>query len=55
MDGVLAMYLGTHNFHNFTVRMAAGDPSAKRYILSFRVGGALQLQARAAPAHSVSC
>ena len=52
VDGVLATYLGTHNFHNFTVRMAAGDPSANRYILSFRVGGALALQARPAPALS---
>lgn len=52
VDAVLATYLGTHNFHNFTVRMAAGDPAAMRYILSFRVGGALQLQARPVPALS---
>ena len=27
--------MGTHNFHNYTVRVDADDPSAKRYILSF--------------------
>ena len=56
VDAVLATYVGTHNFHNFTVRMAADDPGAKRYILSFRVGGALQLQARDASAcHEMAC
>ncbi|KAK9826791.1 hypothetical protein WJX81_001378 [Elliptochloris bilobata] len=46
IDAVLAQYVGTHSFHNFTVRVAAGDPVAKRFILSFRVGGALQLEGR---------
>ena len=46
VDAVLAQYEGTHSFHNFTVRTFAGDPAAKRYILSFRVGGTLELQAR---------
>lgn len=46
VDAVLAQYEGTHSFHSFTVRTFAGDPAAKRYILSFRVGGTLELQAR---------
>ncbi|GER43543.1 unnamed protein product [Striga asiatica] len=32
---ILKYYEGTHNFHNFTTRMKAEDPAAKRYILSF--------------------
>ena len=27
--------MGTHNFHNFTTRIKAEDPSAKRFIVSF--------------------
>ena len=49
VDAELARYEGTHSFHNFTVRMAAGDAAAKRFILSFRVAGALTLQARPGP------
>jgi tRNA pseudouridine38-40 synthase len=29
-------YEGTHNFHNFTVGKSSRDPSAKRYIMSFK-------------------
>ncbi|KAL3845368.1 hypothetical protein ACJIZ3_002771 [Penstemon smallii] len=32
---ILKYYEGTHNFHNFTTRTKAEDPSAKRYIVSF--------------------
>ncbi|XP_073145643.1 uncharacterized protein [Henckelia pumila] len=32
---ILKNYEGTHNFHNFTSRIKAEDPSAKRYIMSF--------------------
>lgn len=32
---ILKHYVGTHNFHNFTTRTKAEDPSAIRYILSF--------------------
>lgn len=32
---ILKYYEGTHNFHNFTTRIKAEDPSAKRYIISF--------------------
>jgi tRNA pseudouridine38-40 synthase len=34
---VFAAYEGTHNYHNYTVRKAYSDPSAKRHILSFAV------------------
>jgi len=34
---VLSMYQGTHNFHNFTVKKSAKDPSARRFIQSFKV------------------
>ena len=32
----LPQYEGTHNFHNFTVRMPASAPQARRYMLSFK-------------------
>uniref|UniRef100_J3LFN9 tRNA pseudouridine synthase n=2 Tax=Oryza brachyantha TaxID=4533 RepID=J3LFN9_ORYBR len=32
---ILKYYVGTHNFHNFTTRTKAEDPSAKRFIISF--------------------
>ncbi|WOL10774.1 TRNA pseudouridine synthase [Canna indica] len=32
---ILNHYVGTHNFHNFTTRTKAEDPSARRYIISF--------------------
>lgn len=32
---ILKHYTGTHNFHNFTTRTKAEDPSAIRYIISF--------------------
>ncbi|XP_058098406.1 uncharacterized protein LOC131243230 isoform X1 [Magnolia sinica] len=34
-NGILKHYVGTHNFHNFTTRTKAEDPSARRYIISF--------------------
>eukprot|EP00268_Persea_americana_P042159 TRINITY_DN4215_c0_g1_i2.p1 TRINITY_DN4215_c0_g1~~TRINITY_DN4215_c0_g1_i2.p1 ORF type:complete len:620 (+),score=134.83 TRINITY_DN4215_c0_g1_i2:87-1946(+) len=34
-NGILKRYVGTHNFHNFTTRTKAEDPSARRYIVSF--------------------
>ena len=39
LTDILSDYQGTHNFHNFTIRMSANDPSAKRYILTFRCEG----------------
>lgn len=38
LNHILGHYLGTHNFHNFTSRVKAEDPSAKRYIVSFEAG-----------------
>lgn len=32
---ILKHYVGSHNFHNFTTRTKAEDPSARRYIISF--------------------
>ncbi|GAB2271465.1 hypothetical protein Dimus_006303 [Dionaea muscipula] len=32
---ILKQYEGTHNFHNFTTRTKAEDPSARRFIVSF--------------------
>lgn len=38
VNEVLAMYLGTKNFHNFTSRKEFIDPSVKRYIMQFECG-----------------
>eukprot|EP00249_Psilotum_nudum_P021332 c28072_g1_i3 orf=532-3054(-) len=35
INHILSHYVGTHNFHNFTTRVRAEDPSAQRYIVSF--------------------
>ncbi|KAL3682508.1 hypothetical protein R1sor_000530 [Riccia sorocarpa] len=35
LNRILARYKGTHNYHNFTARTQAEDPSANRYIISF--------------------
>jgi tRNA pseudouridine(38-40) synthase len=35
LNGLLGRFVGTHNFHNYTVRVRADDPAAKRYILAF--------------------
>lgn len=34
---VFSQYEGNHNFHNYTIKKAARDPSAKRHIKSFVV------------------
>jgi tRNA pseudouridine38-40 synthase len=39
MTAILRGYEGTHNFHNFTVRLPSTAPSATRYILSFECAG----------------
>lgn len=38
MRQLLATYVGTHCFHNFTSRKEFIDPSAKRFIVSFECG-----------------
>lgn len=35
LNQVLALYVGTKNFHNFTIKKESFDPSAKRFIMSF--------------------
>lgn len=44
LTAILKQYEGTHNFHNFTVRLEANDPSAKRYMLSCNCDGIFQIQ-----------
>ncbi|KAJ4746647.1 tRNA pseudouridine synthase family protein [Rhynchospora pubera] len=42
-NSILKNYEGTHNFHNFTTRTKAEDPSAKRYIISFNANSVVSL------------
>jgi tRNA pseudouridine38-40 synthase len=35
LNETLALFKGTHNFHNFTSRRPPQDPSCKRYITDF--------------------
>jgi tRNA pseudouridine38-40 synthase len=37
LQDALNMYVGTHNYHNYTVMKSAKDPSAQRHIKSFEV------------------
>ncbi|XP_047329683.1 tRNA pseudouridine synthase A [Impatiens glandulifera] len=41
---VLKRYEGTHNFHNFTTRIKAEDPAAKRYIISFEANTTVNVE-----------
>ncbi|KAH7429863.1 hypothetical protein KP509_09G069000 [Ceratopteris richardii] len=43
LNNILSKYVGTHNFHNFTSRTRAEDPSAKRYIVSFEAVDVFQV------------
>ncbi|GAB4822384.1 hypothetical protein N2152v2_009430 [Parachlorella kessleri] len=43
LSSILGQYEGTHNFHNFTVRVAPNAPQAKRYMLSFKCAGLLDI------------
>jgi tRNA pseudouridine38-40 synthase len=38
VNNVFKLYLGTHNYHNFTSGKKFVDPSAKRYIMSMECG-----------------
>ena len=44
LNEVLEDFEGTHNYHNFTLRVEPTDPSARRYILSFKCAGTMELQ-----------
>lgn len=35
LNKLLGMYVGTKNYHNFTIKKEANDASAKRFIMSF--------------------
>ncbi|ELU03937.1 hypothetical protein CAPTEDRAFT_83969, partial [Capitella teleta] len=37
---ILSSFVGTHNFHNYTSGKKPTDPSAHRYIISFKMGDA---------------
>ncbi|KAM7213684.1 Pseudouridine synthase [Rhypophila decipiens] len=37
LQEALNLYLGTHNFHNYTILKRFSDPSAKRHIKSFKL------------------
>ncbi|CAH9128832.1 unnamed protein product [Cuscuta epithymum] len=41
---ILKYYEGTHNFHNFTTRTKAEDPSAKRYIITFAANDVVNVE-----------
>lgn len=43
MTAILQQYKGTHNFHNFTIRVSPSAPQANRYILSFTCTGAFDI------------
>ncbi|KAK9071808.1 hypothetical protein SSX86_008237 [Deinandra increscens subsp. villosa] len=43
---ILKQYEGTHNFHNFTTRTKAADPSAYRYIISFHANTTVTVDGR---------
>lgn len=43
LNRILKHYEGTHNFHNFTTRTKAEDPSAIRYIISFQANTTLNI------------
>lgn len=46
LNGILRKYEGTHNFHNFTTRIKAQDPSARRYMVSFEAQDVLELEGK---------
>lgn len=35
LNRILQIYVGTHNYHNFTIKKQPWDPSAKRHMMSF--------------------
>ncbi|XP_021902408.1 tRNA pseudouridine synthase A, mitochondrial [Carica papaya] len=41
---ILKHYVGSHNFHNFTTRTKAEDPSAQRYIVSFHANTTVNVE-----------
>jgi tRNA pseudouridine38-40 synthase len=43
LNAILGQYQGTRNFHNYTVRVPASAPQAKRFILSFKCDGVFEI------------
>lgn len=43
MTAILKQFEGTHNFHNYTVRVDSGSPQAKRFILEFSCQGVFKI------------
>lgn len=41
---ILGHFVGSHNFHNFTTRTKAEDPSARRYIVSFTANSTISVE-----------
>ncbi|GJP30558.1 hypothetical protein CLOM_g3810 [Closterium sp. NIES-68] len=44
LNHLLSLFVGTHCFHNYTVKVSAKDAAAKRYIVSFGAEGVTQVQ-----------
>ena len=43
LNAILAQYEGTHNFHNYTIRVPATSGQANRYMLSFECNGVIEI------------
>jgi tRNA pseudouridine38-40 synthase len=43
LNAILKQFEGTRNFHNYTVRVAASAPQAKRFIMSFKCDGVFEI------------
>ncbi|CAI5490272.1 unnamed protein product [Closterium sp. Naga37s-1] len=44
LNHLLSLFVGTHCFHNYTVKVSAKDAAAKRYIVSFAAEGVTQVE-----------
>ncbi|KAI8468204.1 MAG: pseudouridine synthase [Monoraphidium minutum] len=46
LNDLLCQYVGTHNFHNYTVKVDAFSREAQRYILSYECPGTVEIAGR---------
>ena len=44
LNELLGLYVGTHLFHNYTVKVSPKDPAAKRYMVSFAAEEVVELR-----------
>ncbi|CAI5459328.1 unnamed protein product [Closterium sp. Yama58-4] len=44
LNHLLGLFVGTHCFHNYTVKVSAKDAAAKRYIVSFAAEGVTSIE-----------